>query len=212
MKPRYFKIVLVMVVVFALLISQGCMRVNFIGAGREDKKEHLKKIPPRGPLDEESRTDTRGNMTIEINFAGITYRGDLAFNVKMHSYSVILGQYPLDKISMLSNDRGIQIQASKWEISLLTDRQVLGTLYFPAKDTSENILLAAGVRNVTLTIEMPIRVPEIVELGGTPKWIFQWKLPSGSEGKKAIERIYWPHGDGDMHVSFPALWRAIRTT
>ena len=186
------------------------MRINFFGEGREEKDKGSGAVQPRGLLDEASRIDTQGEVTIEINFAGLTYREDLAFNVKMDSHSVKFGQYPLDKMSTLSNDKGIQVQACKWEIYLLTDHQVFGTIYFPCKDTSGNLLLAPGVTNVTLTMEVPIATPEIVELGGTPKRIFQWSVPPGREGKKAIENIFWADNDGDMHVSFPALWRTIK--
>lgn len=210
MRAHYFKVMLVIVVAFVLLINQGCMRIHFIGEGREDKEKRSKAVQPKGLLDEAPRTDTQGEVTIEIKFAGLTYREDLAFNVKMDSHSVKLGQYPLDKMSALSNDKGIRVQASKWEISLLTDHQVFGTIYFPSKDTSGNLLLAPGVTNVTLTMEVPIGTPEIVELGGTPKRIFQWNVPPGSEGKKATEKIFWADDDGGMHVSFPALWRAIK--
>ena len=215
MRAHDFKITSVMVIAFVLIFSQGCMRTNFIGEGREDradKEKGSKAVQPKGLLDEASRIDTRGEVTIEIKFAALTSRGDLAFNVKMDSYSVKLGQYPLDKMSALSNDKGIRVQASKWEISLLIDRQVFGTIYFPSKDTSGHLLLAPGVTNVTLTIEVPIGIPEIaeVELGRSPKWMFQWNVPPGSEGKKAIENIFWANDDGDMHVSFPALWRAIK--
>jgi hypothetical protein len=186
------------------------MQMNLIGEGREEKEKRSKSIQPQGLLDEAPRMDTQREVTIEIKFAGLTYREELAFNVKIDTHSAILAQYPLDKMSVLFNDRGIQIQPSKWEISLLTDRRVSGTLYFPTKDTSGNLLLAAGVRNVTLRIEMPINPSEMIELGGTPKRIFQWNVPPGDGGKRAVEKVFWADNDGDMHVSFPALWRAIQ--
>ena len=210
MRAHDFKITSVMVIAFVLIFNQGCMRINFVSENREDKEKGSKVVQPQGLLDEASRIDTQGEVTIEIKFAGPTYREDLAFNVKMEPHSVKLSQYPLDKMSTLSNDKGIQVQASKWEISLLTDHQVFGTLYFPSKDTSGNLLPAPGVTNVTLTIEVPIGAPERVELGGTPKRIFQWNVPPGSEGKKATEKILWANNGGDMHVSFSTLWRTIK--
>jgi hypothetical protein len=186
MRAHYFKVMLVIGVAFVVLISQGCMRINFIGEGREEKEKRSGAVQPKGLLDEASRIDTRGEVTIEIKFAGLTYREDLAFNVKMDSHSVNLGQYPLDKMSALSNDKGIRVQASKWEVSLLIDHQVFGTIYFPSKDTSGHLLLAPGVTNVTLTMEGPIGTPERVEveLGRSSKWMFQWNVPPGSEGKR----------------------------
>ena len=210
MRAHDFKITSVMVIAFVLIFNQGCMRINFVSENREDKEKGSKVVQPQGLLDEASRIDTQGEVTIEIKFAGLTYREELAFNVKMESHSLRLSQYPLDKMSALSNDKGIQVQASKWEISLLTDHQVFGTLYSPSKDTSGNLLLAPGVTNVTLTIEVPMGAAERVELGGTPKRIFQWYMPPGSEGKKATEKILWADDGGDMHVSVPALWRAIK--
>jgi hypothetical protein len=220
MRPRYFKIMLVIVISFGLLSNQGCMRIHFTGnsqqdkkrqGGHEEKKEELKAVAQRSLLDEAPRINHRGGLTIEIRYAGLTYREDLAFNVKMEPHSVKLGQYPLDKMSTLSNDKSTQVQGSRWEISLLTDHQVCGTIYFPSKDSSGNLLLAPGVTTVTLTMEIPIGAPEKVELGGTPKWIFQWNMPLRSEGEKTIEKIFWADNDGDMHVSFSALWRAIKS-
>jgi len=202
MRAHYFKVMSVIVVAFVLLISQGCTRINFITEGREDKEKRSKAVQPKGLLDEASRIDTQGEVTIEIKFAGLTYREDLAFNVKMDSHSVKLGQYPLDKMSTLSNDKGLQVKASKWEITLLIDHQAFGTIYFPTKDASGSPLLAEGVRNVTLKIE---------KLAGIPERVFQWDVASGSAGGKAIEKILWADNDGEMHVSFPALWRAIKS-
>jgi hypothetical protein len=201
MRAHYFKVMLVIVVAFVPLISQGCMRINFIGEGREEKEKRSGAVQPKGLLDEEPRKDIQEGVSLEIRFAGITYRGDLAFNVEINSRSAKLGQYPLDKDSTLANDRGPQVQATKWEIWLLTDHQVFGTIYFPAKDASGSPLLAQGVRNVTLKIE---------KLAGIPERVFQWDVASGSAGGKAIEKIFWADNDGEMHVSFPALWRAIK--
>ena len=201
MRADYFKVMLVIVVAFVLLIGQGCMRINFIGGGSEDKEKRSKAVQPQGLLDEAPRKDIQEGVSIEIRFAGITYRGDLAFNVEINSRSAKLGQYPLDKDSTFANDRGTRVQATKWEISLLTGHQVFGTIYFPAEDASGSPLLAEGVRNVTL---------KIGKLGGIPERVFQWDVASGSAGGKAIEKICWADDDGEMHVSFPALWRAIK--
>src|SRR4030042_6114977 len=103
MRVHYLRIILVFTIAFVLLISQGCMRINFIGEGRKDKERQEKAAQPKGPLDEEPRIDTQGDVTVEIRFAGITFREDLAFNVKIDTHSLKLSQYKLDKMSFLAN-------------------------------------------------------------------------------------------------------------
>lgn len=207
MRVHYLRIILVLMIAFVLLISQGCMRINFIGEGRKDKERQEKAAQPKGPLDEESRIDTQGDVTVEIQFAGLTHRGDLAFNVKIDTHSVKLSQYKLDKMSFLANDQGTQVQASMWEISFISvSGDILsGTIYFPSKDASGKLLISQGVRNLTLKIE---------DLAGIPERVFQWSISRGQgrEGERTIEKILWVDEDGVMHLSFPSLWRGIKNT
>src|SRR4030042_5390882 len=104
MRVYYLRIILVLMIAFVLLISQSCMRLNFSGEGRKDKERQEKAAQPKGPLDEEPRIDTQGDVTVEIRFAGITFREDLAFNVKMDAHSVKFVRYRLNKMSTLAND------------------------------------------------------------------------------------------------------------
>lgn len=172
------------------------MRMYFVEA-KEDKGKELKKAGQWRLLDESLRTDSQGDVTIEIRFVGITIREDLAFNVKITGHSVKLGQYPLDKQSILSNDKGKEVQPSKWEISYLSMDGIYGTVYFPAKDASGSPLLAQNVNTVTLTLK---------ELGGIAERVFQWNL----EGKGAKGKIFCFDDDFGMHVSFSNFWRAVK--
>ncbi len=207
MRVHYLRIILLLMIVFVLLISQGCMRINFIGAGQEDKEKRSKAVQPNSLLDESPRKDTQGDVTIEIRFAGITYRGDLAFNVEINNRSAKLGQYPFDKNSTLANDLGTQVQASMWEISFMSvsGATLAGTIYFPAKDASGKPLISQGVRDLTLRIE---------DLAGISERVFQWSISPGQgrEGKRTIDKILWVDEDGVMHFSFPSLWRGIKNT
>jgi len=194
-------------IAFVLLISQGCMRINFIGEGRKDKERQEKAAQPKGPLDEEPRIDTQGDVTVEIQFAGITFREDLAFNVKMDAHSVEIVRYRLNKMSTLANDQGTQVQPSMWEISFISvsGDTLSGTIYFPSKDASGKPLISQGVRNLTLQIE---------DLAGIPERVFQWSISPGQgrEGERTIEKILWVDEDGVMHLSFPSLRRGIKNT
>jgi hypothetical protein len=207
MRVHYLRIILVLMIAFVLLISQGCMRINFIGEGRKDKERQEKSAQPKGPLDEEPRIDTQGDVAVEIRFAGITFREDLAFNVEIKNRSAKLGQYPFDKNSTLANDLGTQVQASMWEISFISASgdTLSGTIYFPAKDASGKPLISQEVRNLTLKIE---------DLAGIPERVFQWSISPGQgrEGERTIEKILWVDEDGVMHLSFPSLWRGIKNT
>ena len=207
MKVNYLKIILVLMIAFVLLISQGCIRKNFIGEGRKDKERQEKAAQPKGPLDEDPRLDTQGDVTVEIQFAGLTHRGEFAFNVEINNRSAKLGRYPFDKNSTLANDRGTWVQASRWEITFISVRgyTLFGTIYFPATDASGKPLISQAVRNLTLKIE---------DLAGIPERVFQWSISRGEgrEGKRTIEKILWVDEDGVMHLSFPSLWRGIKNT
>lgn len=200
---EYLKIISLIVIAFGLLINHGCMRIYFV-EGKEEKGKELKMAGQRGLLDESPRIDTQGDVTIEIQFAGATIRGYLAFNVRIvDTPSVKLGQYRLDKMSTLSNDQGTLVRPSMWEISFLSasGRYLSGTVYFPSKDASGRLLLAEGVRKVTLRIE---------ELAGISERIFEWDVSAGSTEKRAGEKILWVDDDLGMHVSFSNFWRAVK--
>ena len=205
MRVHYLRIILVLMIAFVLLISQSCMRINFNGEGRKDKERQEKAAQPKGLLDEEPRIDTQGDVTVEIRFAEITFREDLAFNVEIKNRSAKLDQYPFDKNSTLANDQGTQVQAFMWEISFISVNTLSGTIYFPSKDASGKLLISQEVRNLTLKIEY---------LAGIPERVFQWSISPGQgrEGGKTIEKILWVDEDGVMHLSFPSLWRGIKNT
>ena len=207
MRIHCLKFILVLATALVLLINQGCIRIHFAGEGQEDKGKQLKMMGQKGPLDEEPRIDTQGDVTVEIRFAGITFREDLAFNVKMDAHSVEIVRYRLNKMSTLANDQGTQVQASMWEISFISvsGDTLSGTIYFPSKDASGKPLISQGVRNLTLKIE---------DLAGIPERVFQWSISPGQgrEGERTIEKILWVDEDGVMHLSFPSLWRGIKNT
>ncbi len=161
------------------LISPGCMLMYFaddhhsgmMGHGKEThegKKEggHQQAIL----LDKSPRTDSQGGMIVEIQFKELTEKGELAFAVKMNDHVIGINQYALDNLATLGNEQGTEVRASRWQSITLSPQRVSGTLYFPAKDSSGNLLLVHGVRNVTLKIK---------EMAGIPERIFQWNLASG---------------------------------
>ncbi len=167
MRTHSLKIMLVIAMV-VFFLSQGCMRTYF-AEGRENKTELLKVTEQRNLLDDSPRIDSEGDVRIEVRFAGLTYRENLAFSVTMDSRSATLGQYPVAKMATLANDRGAQVQAGMWEILLSIDHRVDGTIYFPSKDAFGNALLAEGARKITLKIK---------GLGGISEFVFHWKVLS----------------------------------
>ncbi len=186
MKVQYLKFFLVLMIAFVLLISQGCMRINFIGEGREDKERQEKADQPKGPLDEKPRIDTQGDVAVEIQFAGLTHRGEFAFKVEIDNRSTKLGQYAFDKNSTLANDQGTRVQASKWEVSFISVRGYIlsGTIYFPSKDASGEPLINQEVRNLTLKIE---------DLAGIPERVFLWSISRGQRSAREKD-----HGKNSM--------------
>ncbi len=165
MRTPSFKIVLVIAMV-GFFFSQGCMRTYFTEA-RENKTKLLKVTEQRNLLDDSPRIDSEGDVRVEVRFAGLTFRENLAFSVTMDSRSATFGQYPLAKMATLANDRGAQVQAVMWEILLSIDHRIDGTIYFPSKDASGDALLGEMVRKVTLKIE---------GLAGIPELVFQWNV------------------------------------
>jgi hypothetical protein len=87
----------------------------------------------------------------------------------MSDHVIGTNQYALDNLATLANDQGTQIQASGWQSIALSAQRVSGTLYFPGKDDSGKLLIAHGVRNVTLRIR---------DVAGISERVFQWGLTS----------------------------------
>ncbi len=207
MRVHYLKIILVFMIAFGLLISQGCMRINFIDKGQADQEKLPRPDRLKDLLDASPRIDQQGEVTVEIRFAGVTYRGNVAFNIKIGTHAVKVGEYALDEMSTLANDLGTKVQAIKWEISFISadGTSLWGTIYFPPKDASGKPLIGKGVRNLTLKIE---------DLAGIPERVFEWNLSreQGKKGERAIDKILWVDEDGVMHMSFPGLWRGIKNT
>ena len=111
----------------------------------------------------------RGGITVQIQFKELTEKGELAFAVRMNDHVVGTNQYALDNLATLGNDQGTQVQATRWQSIALSAQRVSGTLYFPGKDDSGKLLIAHGVRNVTLRIR---------DVAGISERVFQWGLTS----------------------------------
>jgi hypothetical protein len=109
-------------------------------------------------------------MIVEIQFKELTEKGELAFTVKMNDHVIGINQYALDSLASLGNDKGTEVQASRWQSITLSPQRVSGTLYFPGRNDAGKPLLAQGIRNVTLTIK---------GLAGIPERVFQWSIISG---------------------------------
>ena len=165
-----------------LLFSQGCARMHFSGEGRDTKEKLPRAERPKGPLDELPRIDHQGKVSVEITFAGVTYREDVAFHVKIGTHAVKPSEYALDEMSTLANDLGTKVQASKWEITFMSaaGTSIGGTIYFPSKDASGKPLIAQEVRNLTLKIE---------DLAGIPERVFQWNVSPGHGREEKRRRL-----------------------
>lgn len=163
-------------IAFVFLISQGCMPTNIIGGGQEGREERSKAVRPNSLLDKSPRIDTQGEVIIEIRFAGLTFGGNLAFNVEIAPL-VKLGQYSLNQMSTLASDLGTRVQASRWEVSLIvaSGDYLTGVIYFPAQDALARPLISKDVRNLTLNIK---------NLAGIPERVFRWNISPGHRGRE----------------------------
>jgi Spy/CpxP family protein refolding chaperone len=96
--------------------------------------------------------------------------GKLAVQVKLDTHTVDLDQYQLEKLAVLRDAQGLEVQALGLESPNGSGHHREGVLTFPGTDASGKRLLSPDAKTLTLILR---------GIGGVEERAFQWQLPLG---------------------------------
>ena len=96
--------------------------------------------------------------------------GKLGVQVKLDTHAVDLDQYQLEKLAVLQDAQGREIQAVGLESPSGSGHHREGVLTFPGTDASGKPLLSPEAKSLTLLLR---------GIGGVEERVFRWQLPLG---------------------------------
>jgi Spy/CpxP family protein refolding chaperone len=96
--------------------------------------------------------------------------GKLGVQVKLDTHAVDLDQYQLEKLALLRDAQGREVQALGLESSGGSGHHRDGVLTFPGTDASGKPLLSPETKSLTLILR---------GIGGVSERVFHWQLPHG---------------------------------
>jgi Spy/CpxP family protein refolding chaperone len=96
--------------------------------------------------------------------------GNLGVQVTLETHAVDLDQYQLEKLAVLRDAQGGEIQAVGFESPSGSGHHREGVLTFPGTDASGKPLLSPEAKSLTLILR---------GIGGISERVFQWQLPQG---------------------------------
>jgi len=119
--------------------------------------------PKQSTVDDMTRTDVQGAITIEVIPQNLSNPGDtLIFEIGMNTHSVDLSM-DLASLATLTTDNGRTVQATLWDAPR-GGHHVSGTLSFPANVDGGPVL--NGAKQLTLTVKDV----------DAPQRVFTWDL------------------------------------
>ena len=120
-----------------------------------------------------TQEDTQGAVTVSATLLTPDKPrtdGMLAVQVKLDTHAVDLDQYQLEKLALLRDAQGREVQALGLESPSGSGHHREGVLTFPGTDVSGKPLLSPETKSLTLTIR---------GIGGVSERVFRWQLPLG---------------------------------
>src|SRR4029453_1720731 len=117
--------------------------------------------------------DTQGAVTVSATLLTPDKPrtdGTLAVQVKVDTHAVDLDQYQLEKLAVLRDAQGREIQAVGLESPSGSGHHREGVLTFPGTDASGKPLLSPEAKRLTLILR---------GIGGVSERVFRWQLPLG---------------------------------
>ena len=96
--------------------------------------------------------------------------GKLAVQVKLDTHAVDLDQYQLEKLAVLRDAQGGEIQAVGFESPSGSGHHREGVLTFPGADAGGKPLLSPEAKSLSLILR---------GIGGVEERVFRWQLPLG---------------------------------
>ncbi len=95
-------------------------------------------------------------------------KGKLVFEVAMNTHSVDLDQYAMEQISLLRDDKGMEMKAIAWDGPAGGGHHRSGKLIFSDGDRSGKPLISPETKFIELIIK---------GIGGEKERVFRWDLP-----------------------------------
>jgi Spy/CpxP family protein refolding chaperone len=120
-----------------------------------------------------TQENTQGAVTVSatlLNPDKPRLDGRLAVLVKLDTHSIDLDAYQLEKVAILRDAQGREIQALGLESLSGSGHHREGVLTFPGTDADGKPLLSPEAKTVTLILR---------GVGGVPERVFRWQLPLG---------------------------------
>ena len=96
--------------------------------------------------------------------------GKLAVQVKLDTHAVDLDQYQLEKLALLRDVQGREVQALGLELPSGSGHHREGVLLFPSIDVTGKPMLSPEAKSLTLILR---------GIGGVQERVFRWQLPLG---------------------------------
>jgi len=116
-----------------------------------------------------TKTDSQGPITVKVAFdpQQETKRDELLFKVEMDTHSVELGNIDLGRLSVLRNEKGAEVNPSKWSSPGKAGHHVKGTLVFQNAHGPGKLLVGPDTRYVELVVK---------DVGEVTERVFRWDL------------------------------------
>lgn len=150
-----------------MMMGPGMMQ-GMMGPGMMGQQGAVEeaKAAPLSP----TQTNSGGGVTVAVTYVDAEQKAgkaELVLKVKMDTHTVELGQYELEELSVLRNDRGDVVEPLRWETLTPTGHHVLGSLIFPNRAPSGRSIIDTDTKYLELVIR---------NIAGVAERDFRWDL------------------------------------
>jgi hypothetical protein len=147
------------------------MMRSMMGAGMGEQPQSSMQIA--GSQQDLTQEDLQGGVTVTVTLLTADKSradGKLAVQVKLDTHAVDLDPYQLEKLALLRDAQGREVQALGLESPCGSGHHREGVLTFPGTDASGKLLLSPEAKSLTLILR---------GIGRVQERIFRWQLPLG---------------------------------
>jgi hypothetical protein len=116
-------------------------------------------------------TNGEGAVTIAITYLNPIEKVEddqLAFKVRMDTHSVNLGQYSMEELTVLRDDKGNEYEALGWSKPRGRGHHRSGVVKFSNKNTSGRPIIDSKTKYIEVIIK---------GVDGIPQRVFKWEFP-----------------------------------
>jgi hypothetical protein len=147
------------------------MMHGMMGGGRGGQPQSSMQMA--GTPQQLTQEDTQGAVTVSATLLTPEKPradGKLAVQVKLETHSVDLDQYQLEKLTVLRDAQGREVQPAGLESASGSGHHREAVLTFPGVDAAGTPLLNPDAKALTFVVR---------GIGGVPERTFRWQLPHG---------------------------------